>query len=242
MIAIPGRFLVSALVVLAVACGDDGGSAPVDAPFVPVDIDNGSCGDQLRFTGEYVDWDSDASFCGINDALFEVEGDGAMDSTAPNGRFDLCIPAQPTTRLNVTQPAAMSQCTVPASGYTIPVIAIASQAVIQSGGFFSARAFTTARQETFFQSIGVPFDSTRAQVVVHVEGTPRAVSLAATHGPVQAVAATTWAPGATGHEVFFPNVEVGAGSTMLSVAGGAIGTGSIPLVAGTITSVSVLAN
>src|SRR6187551_1049618 len=85
------------------ACGDDGGvpgdgsrdagaDALRDATFVPVDIDNGSCGDQIRFTGEFVDWDFDDTSCGIFNALFEVAPQGAMDSTAPNGRFDLCIP------------------------------------------------------------------------------------------------------------------------------------------------------
>ena len=53
--------------------------------FVPVDIDNGSCGDRLHLTGEYVDWDNDTHFCGIKDAIFTETG--AMDTTAPNGRF-----------------------------------------------------------------------------------------------------------------------------------------------------------
>jgi hypothetical protein len=112
--------------------------------------------------------------------------------------------------------------------------------VILAGGFFSGRAFTVARQTTFFQSVGAPFDATKAQVFVHVNGMPRAVSIAAAHGTTQAIVATTWGAGDTGHEVFFPNVEVSGGTTMLTVAGGAIGTGSIPLVAGTITNVSVL--
>lgn len=219
------------------ACGDDG-AGPVDAAAVPVDIDNGSCGDQIRFTGEYVDWDSDASFCGINDALIEVPN-GSMDGTAPNGRFDLCIPDAPTTRLDVTQPTAMSQCTTPVSSYSVPTILVANKAVIQAGAFFSARAFTTARQATFFQMVGTAFDSNKAQVHVHVEGAPRAVQITAAHGTTQAITTTTWAAGDTGKEVFFPNVDVGAGTTMLTVTGGALGTGSIPLVAGTITNVTV---
>lgn len=222
------------------ACGDDG--ATTDAAIV-VDIDNGSCGDQLRFTGEYVDWDTDASFCGIGNAVVEVEGgDGAMDTTAPNGRFDLCIPrTSATTTLVVTQPSGMSMCSSPASTYTVPTNLVANRDVILAGGFFSGRAFTTARQTTFFQGAGLTFDPTKAHVFVHVGGMPRAVSLAAAHDPAQAIVATAWAPGDTGHDVFFPNVDVGSGTTMLSVAGGAIGTGSIPLVAGTITNVSVLA-
>jgi hypothetical protein len=96
------------------------------------------------------------------------------------------------------------------------------------------------RQQSFFQAAGLQFDATKAQVFVHVNGTPHAVSLAATHDTAQAIVATTWAAGDTGKNVFFPNVDVGGGTTTLSVAGGAIGTGSIPLIAGTITNVSVL--
>lgn len=223
------------------ACGDDG-AGPVDASAPPVDIDNGSCGDQIRFTGEYVDWDTNASFCGINDALIEVPN-GSMDGTAPNGRFDLCIPDAPTTRLDVTQPTAMSQCTTPTSSYSVPTILVANKMVIQSGGFFSGRAFTTARQATFFQLVGAAFDSNKAQVFVHVDApTARQVAITAAHGTTQAITTTTWAAGDTGLEVFFPNVDVGTGTTMLTVTGGAVGTGSIPLVAGTITNVTVKAN
>lgn len=234
--------LRTALVVLVLSgcsgCGDDG--ATVDAAIV-IDIDNGSCGDQLRFTGEYVDWDTDAAFCGIGEATVDVEGDGATDTTAPNGRFDLCIPrTNATTKLIVTQPPGNSQCTNPASGYTVPTILIGNRDVILAGGFFSGRSFTTARQASFFQAAGLQFDSNKAQVFVHVNGTPHAVSLAAAHAATQAIVATTWAPGDTGHDVFFPNVDVGGGTTTLTVAGGAIGTGTIPLIAGTITNVSVL--
>ncbi len=228
---------IAFLVVAVSACSGGGGG--VDAAFT-IDIDNASCGDQLHFTGEYVDWDKDAAFCGIGEATVEVDGDGATDTTAPNGRFDLCIPRDPTVRLTVTQPSGNSMCTNPPSGYSVPTIFQANRDVILAGGFYSARAFTTARQDTFFQAIGQPFDSNKAQVFVHVSGTPHAVSLAATHGPAQAIATTMWAPGGTGKDVFFPNVDVGSGTTMLTVEGGAIGTGSIPLVAGTITNVSVL--
>ncbi|MGE0872557.1 MAG: hypothetical protein AB7P03_28645 [Kofleriaceae bacterium] len=230
-----------ALVLLACACCGNGGGA-VDAA-ITVDIDNGSCGDQLRLTGEYVDWDTDASFCGINEATWTEEGDGGMDTTAPNGRFDLCVSrASTTTKIIITQPTAMSSCTTPPSTYTTPAIAFVDHAEVLAGGFFSARAFTDARRTTFFQNAGLTFDATKAHVFVHVDGTPRAVSLAANHDAAQAIAAASWAAGNTGHEVFFPNVDVGGGTTALSVAGGAIGTGEIPLIAGTITNVTVLAN
>ncbi len=215
------------------ACGDDG-SGPVDAKTPTVDIDNGSCGDTIRFTGEYVDWDADSSFCGIHDALFQVQGDGAMDSTAPNGRFDLCVPDQAVTLLDITHPTATSQCTSPPGTYSLPAIAVANRAVILAGGFWSGRAFTMGRQT---------FDPTKAQVFVHVEGPARALSIAASHGPTQAVSTTIWGLGDTGHDVYFPDVDPSGGTTMLSVAGGgAIGAGAIPLVAGTMTNVSIIVN
>ncbi|MGE3458016.1 MAG: hypothetical protein AB7O24_23080, partial [Kofleriaceae bacterium] len=214
------KYVAAALVLLGCNCGN--GGETVDAMRFP-DIDNGSCGDQLRLTGEYVDWDFDASFCGINAAVWEEDGDGGMDSTAPNGRFDFCISRATTmTRVNITQPTAMSQCTTPPSTYTVPAIAFVNHDVVLAGGFYSARAFTEARQATLFQAVGATFDPTKAQVFVHVDGTPRAVSLGAAHGAAQAVTATAWTAGTTGHEVFFPNVDVGSGMTALTVAGGAI--------------------
>lgn len=226
-----------ALTVIALAaCGDD---AATDASVI--DIDNGSCGDQLRFTGEYVDWDNDRAFCGIGEAVVEVDGGGQMDSTAPNGRFDLCIPRMPTVKLSVTQPTAMSQCSSPLSTYSVPTILLANRDVILAGGFFSGRAFTVARQTPFYEAAGLTFDATKAQVFVHVNGMPKPLALAAAHAPAQAIATTMWAAGDTGHDVFFPNVDVGSGTTSLSVASGSVtGGGSIPLVAGTITNVSVI--
>jgi hypothetical protein len=233
------------LLVALSACGDNGSAGGDGGPndvMIVVDIDNGSCGDMVRLTGEYVDWDTEASFCGINEAVFEVEGDGQMDSTAPNGRFDLCTPNQPTTRLNITQPSANSQCTTPPAMYTIPTILFAKKDVIQAGAFYSARSWTTARQDTLFTLVGAPFDATKAHVHVHVDGNPRAVAITAAHGTTLAIAtgASTWSAGSTGADVFFPNVDVGNGQTMLTVTG-AVGTGNIPLVAGTLTNVTVLA-
>lgn len=226
------------------ACGDDGAGGPKDSGVVPVDIDNGSCGDQIRFTGELVDWDTHTAFCGINAATVEVPG-GAMDSTAPNGRFDLCLPDAAATRVNVTFAAGNSQCTTPPAAYTVPTIIVASKAVIQSGGFFSARAFTTARQTSFFQKVGVAFDPTKAQVFVHVDGGARVVTLGAAHAPTFAVivgtVATDWIQGESSQDVFFPNVDVGSGSTTLGITGNAVAPATVPLVAGTITNVSVKA-
>lgn len=232
-----GAPVVVACVAACAACGDD---AARDAS-ITIDIDNGSCGDQINFTGELVDWDNDTTFCGVFDALFEVQGGGAMDRTAPNGRFEgICVPNAAVTLLDVTPSTGNSQCTSPPSPYPMAGIAVANKSVILAGGFFSIRTFTTARRTTFFQAAGLTFDPAKAQVFVHVDGTPRAVSIAAAHDAPQAVSGTTWGPGDTGHDVFFPNVDPGGGTAMLAVAGGAIGTGSIPLAAGKFTYLTVL--
>lgn len=231
------RLLV--IVITLAACGDDG------VKDASVDIDNGSCGDQLRFTGELVDWDTHAMFCGVKDAVIEVDGgQGAMDTTAPNGRYDLCLPAaNQFTRLNVTFAAVASACTQPASMYTLPVIIYADHGVIKAGAAYAARAMTMARQMSYFTMIQQTFDATRGQVLVHVHGTkfPK-ITLAADHGPPQIVSGQTWAAGDSGSDIFFPNVAVGTGKVKLQIAGGGAGQTEIPVVAGTITNVAVLPN
>lgn len=226
--------LLACLLVACGACGDDG-DTPVDAPIV-VDIDNGSCGDQLRFTGEYVDWDNDTAFCGINEALFQVEGDGAMDTSAPNGRFDMCIDGDVTITLaDITPPTDASQCTTPPSTYTLPGIAVANATMLRAGGFWSGRNFTVSRQAT----IGFTPDPGKAHVFVHIDGPARTVAIDAAHDATQAVVENDWAPGDTGHEVFFPNVTVGGPTTITATPGTTIGLGAYPLAAGKITYVSL---
>ncbi|MCX5747016.1 MAG: hypothetical protein NT062_31485 [Proteobacteria bacterium] len=144
-----------------------------------------------------------------------------------------------TRQLTVTPPAAASACTVPIASYLVPGILVATRAVIESGAKASGRMFTEARKTALFAEMGVAYDPARAQVFVHVDGAPtRVVSLTATHDPAWARSAA-WTAGDSGVDVFFPNVAVGAGSTDLAVVGGALGTGAIPLVANTITLVTV---
>jgi hypothetical protein len=218
---------LAALLAFLCACGGDD-AAPHDA--ITPDIDNGACGTQLRFTGEYIDWDSGTAFCGILGAQFQVQGDSVKKSTAPNGRFDLCVPNQAEVLVDVTPPAMLSEC-AQQGAYVLPAIAVANKAVIEAGGFWSGRAFGMARQSV---------DAAKAQVFVHVNGAPRELSLAAAHGAAQAMVNGAWAPGSTGPDVFFPDVDPSGGSTTLSVSGNAIGTGAIPLVAGKMTTLSIV--
>jgi hypothetical protein len=230
------RILALVLLVTACsACSDDGGGGGVDATPV-IDIDNASCGDLLNFTGEVVDADSTAgTFCGVNGAM--LAGGNAMASTAPNGRFVMCIPAMGATNLTLTPPGTASGCSSTPGTYTLPAIAVANPATIRAGAFWSGRMITMQRMATLVPA----FDAAKAHVMVHVEGQKRAVAILATHAPALAFNGTAWAAGESGSDVVFPNVDVANGSTMLTVVGGAIGTGPIPLQAGKLTLVTVLA-
>jgi hypothetical protein len=101
--------------------------------------------------------------------------------------------------------------------------------------------FTMTRAATL--GTGITIDPAKAQVMVHVEGKQRGVAILATHGTAQAFNGTTWAAGEVGKDVYFPNVDVGvgSGSTMLTVVGGAVGTGPIMIAPNKITIVNVLA-
>jgi hypothetical protein len=230
--------MMRALPIILVACGSSPATV-LDAPrAIDATGDAGPCGADLSFTGELVDWDSTtAQFCGIFGATLQVHGDPSrVDHTPPNGRIQLCLASAPTTQIDITPPTAASECAIPKSTYAVPGILVANQAVIASGAVVSARSFTMARAPAF------AFDSAKAQVFVHVDGTPRAVSITGTHDAAQAFDDSTWAAGSTGANVFFPNVDPTPGATSVDVAGGATGTGSVPISAGTFTYLTVVAN
>jgi hypothetical protein len=207
--------------------------SPPDSP-----PDAFSCPASRFFTGEYVDWDSTTNtFCGINQATFQVTGDATrIDHTNPNGRFQLCLAVPQATRVDITPPTTPSECLVPTSTYTMPGLTIADPAVIATGELFSLRDFTVARQAT----LGVTLDAAKGHVFVHVDKTAQPVSLSASSDPGQAWSGTAWAAGTQGSNVFFSNVT--AGTTTVSMTGGAVGTGSVPVEAGKITYLTLVGN
>ena len=222
------------------ACGDDGATPRDASPDTPV-----MCGGVTSFTGDIVDWDStDASFCGVFGAKWTVRSDTACtSSTPPNGRFQLQIPRQPQTLVDIAPPAAASGCPGLAGMlYQLPGVAIASDAVIAGGGAFSARAMVAGRVTSMFTQIGQPLDTGRGQLVVHVGGTPRAVSISAGHAATQRFDGTSWAAGDTGRDVFFPNVDLSGGAVTVTMTGASVGTGSYTLEAGKLTYIAVIAN
>ncbi|HEY1558751.1 MAG TPA: hypothetical protein VGF94_28205 [Kofleriaceae bacterium] len=223
------------------ACSSPSNTVP-DAKKTPdAAVDAAACPADRFFTGQYVDWDSSdtGSFCGIMGATFEVHGDPAISHvTPPNGRFQLCLASATATQVDIAVPAAASPCTMPSSTYTLPGTTIADPAVIASGQLVSMANFTASREE----SLGVMLETANAFVFVHVDGTQAPVSITASSAAAQAHNGTTWGTGTTGSDVFFPNVDPSAGSTTVAMTGAIAGAGSVPLVAGTITYVTLVAN
>jgi hypothetical protein len=212
------RLALCALVLAA--CSDDAPAIP-DGPPDP-------CAPEMEVTGEYVDWDStEATFKGVMGAKFTLQSDSTKTAnTAPNGRFIMpCIKAEDGL-INVEPMAG--------SNY-VPGVVVVDKALIQTGAMLSYRSFTTTRGADF------GFDASKAGVFVHVEGTPRAVTVAGAGSPF-AFDGTTWAAGNTGKNVYFPGVVPGiTGMATVSMAGTAVGTGSVPVSAGSITYLTILA-
>ena len=182
----------------------------------------------MEVTGEYVDWDStEASFKGVMGAKFTLQSDATKTaSTAPNGRFIMpCI---------APQDGVIDVMPMTGSSY-VPGLVIVNKAVIQTGAMLSYRTFTTTRGADF------GFDAAKAAVFVHVEGTPRAVTVAGAGSPF-AFDGSTWAAGNTGQNVYFPGVVPGiTGMAMVSMSGTTVGAGNVEVAAGKITYVTLVA-
>lgn len=210
-----------ALCALALAaCSDDAPAIP-DAPPDP-------CAPEMLVTGEYVDWDStDASFKGVMGAKFTLQSDATKTaSTAPNGRFIMPCMAPQDGLIDV---APMT-----GSNY-VPGVVVVNKALVQTGAMLSYRSFTTTRGADF------GFDAAKAGVFVHVEGTPRAVTVAGAGSPY-AFDGSMWAQGNTGKNVYFPGVVPGVtGMATVTMSGTTVGAGSVPVSVGTITYLTILA-
>jgi hypothetical protein len=204
------------------ACGDDTGMTADAAPPDP-------CAPQMTFTGELLDWDSGGSvgFMGVFAANVTLRSDPSFtDSTAPNGRFEMCIPAG-NGFADVT----------PMNGSTYPPgLIVINQMVLSALPVQSYRLFTETRAADF------GFSASLAHVFVHVIGGSRTVTTAAAPGVMQVFGDMAWAAGNTGTDIYLGNIPVSA-QTMLTVTGGsAIGPTTIPLSAGAFTFVTLLAN
>ena len=181
---------------------------------------------EMQVTGEYIDWDSTpATFKGILGAQFTLRGDASKTaSTAPNGRFILCVPAADGL-IDITPMSG--------SNYVAGTLVV-NKAVVQSGAMLSLRSFTTTRAADF------GFSMTQAQVFVHVDGGSRTATTSATAGVQKHFENGTWSDGNTGTDIYLGNVDP-QGTTSLSVPNTSKGAGSIPLTTGAFTYVTVIA-
>lgn len=212
------------LVAACTACGDDG-STVQDAA---VDTIPDPCAPEMTFTGEYVDWDSTTTaFKGIFGAKFTHRTDTTKtSSTAPNGRFLMCIPAAD---------AMVDVAPMAGSDYIAGAVVV-NKAVVTSGAMLSYRSFTTTRAQAF------GFLPALAHVYVHVEGGIRTIGTAAPAQVKKTLSGAAWTDGDAGTDVYLGNIDPAGGTTLLTVTGGnAIGAGSIPLTAGAFTYVTVVA-
>lgn len=210
-----------ALCVLALAaCSDDAPLTP-DAPPDP-------CAPEMQVTGEYVDWDStDGNFKGVPGTKFTLQGDTTKSATtAPNGRFIMPCLVRADALINIEPPVGMSY---------VPGVLVVNKAVIETGAMQSYRSFTTTRAADF------GFDASKAGVFVNIVGTPRAVSVTGAGSPF-AFDGSTWAPGNSGRNVYFPGVAPGiTGMAMVTMSGSAVGAGTVQVAAGSITYLTIVA-
>src|SRR5687768_1537970 len=122
------RTAAVAALLVAASCSDGGGTTDASTD-TPPDMATG-CGADLFFTGEIVDWDSQGE-CGVADATVTVRGQPAQTDTSNfNGRFEVCVPRQAQTFVDVTHSPNASRCAAVGGMYPVRGIFIAQQAVI----------------------------------------------------------------------------------------------------------------
>lgn len=229
----PRSFSLLALAV--VACGDAGGSpdaGAVDArPDSALDPwDAGPCGSGRSVTGALVDLDSTSTqFLGVAGARFTLQGSpGVTDSTAPNGRFELCAPVDASYVFDIEAPG----------DYLVGHAYLDDLAI---AGFYplELRAFTAARAQAFYAEHGLAFDATRAHVLVFQNGDRLELTLDRAHGTAHAAddpdagGALSWSAGTGGRYVLFPNVDASAPTAQLH--GGVGEPDVVPITAGELT-------
>lgn len=236
-----------ASLVFAAACSSPSHTT-TDAPAHDGAGGDGTCGGEDYFTGAIVDWDSGTAFCGVFQATLTVTATPTnTDSTAPNGRFQLCLPAAAATRVDIAPPTAQSQCNLTDGLYQIPGITVASHDVIASGATIEYRMIAMDRVTPFFSGLGVMYDNTKATVFVHVAGAstskPVISSAAQTGASALEYDGSAWGSGSAGQDVVFANTDPSGGTTTVSFSDGTgLGSGTFPVAAGTFTYVTLVGN
>jgi hypothetical protein len=253
-------WLVAAVAGLAAGCGGDDGKGsgdaavidavpidspddqPIDAP--PTDAppdaptDAAGCGTDLRFVGEYLDWDStNAGFMGIGGAQWTAVGDLTRTTTTPpNGTVLLCLDPTASTQVTVSGPAPY-----------LPALFLVDPAVFSvAGSRFVARGLKGgADAVSQFAEFGVTYNPALAQVLVYKLGAPIPLALGPAINPPQRSFVSdgandiTWTEGNSGTLTLFPNRPVAGGTATLTSTSTFTGPTTIPIAGGRFTIVVI---
>lgn len=218
-----------ASVLWLVGCSDD--AAPLTDSGPGDTTDGNACASMI--VGELLDLDSsDASFKGIPGAMVSIEGVPATTvTTPPNGRLMVCVPTvTDPVRLTIDGPNTYLDSSVYIEPETLEQ---------QAAAPISLRSFTDERAATFYGEQGLAFDSALGHILVQQTIDISDLSIDRTHDTTLAASANgstlTWAPGAAGRYVLFPNVSVAQATATLS--GDAGETHVVPVAAGKLTIV-----
>lgn len=231
------RILAVALLGVA-ACGDNLDPVAIDARPIDAPADSsidGPCATGRYVSGELVDIDSStASLAGVHNAVFTQRGGSATDTTSPNGRFEICVPATTTYLFDVDAPGDRLDAIAYLDVRALDLIDVRP---------ISLRTMSATRAATFYAERGLTFDASKAHVLVFLAGDRSNLTLqGASHGTVQGgnddgtPGTYTWSLG-QGRYVLFPNVDATPGS--VSLIGDPAGQHAVPVEAGTITLVAL---
>ena len=249
--------LLAAAVMIAACGGDDGGTTddgsvadrPIDSPFdPPIDAppidgpvdgptDASGCGADIRFIGQYVDWDSTiAGFIGIGGARWTVVGDITRTTLSqPNGLVQLCL-----------DPSAPSQITISGPNLYLPGLFIADPAVFSpAGSRFEARGLRMDQATAQFAEFGASFNTSFAHIWVYKIGAPISLALSPAINPPQrsyisdGPSDTSWIEGDTGTYTLFPNRPFAAGPATLTSTAAFLGPTTLPIASGRFTYTAI---
>ena len=187
--------------------------------------------------GELVDMNSTDTgfFCGILDATVTVHGDATqMDMTNPNGRIEGLTIHEARAQLDIAPPHG--HVAVLAAGEHVHDARDHDRRRAGRGERRGdQRADVHGRERA---RLRLRLDARRRCSSTSTARRGRSRSRRCTRRRRRSTAAA-WAPGDTGANVFFPNVDPASGTTLVSMSGG-LGAGSVPLAAGTFTFLTVV--
>lgn len=243
------RLLALGLLFVA-ACSDDAPATSPDAgdPDAAVDATDGPparCPGQIFVTGEYTTWGSTPDqYKGIANAQWSARPPStASDTTNPNGRVELCVAPEVVSVLDVTGgESAIDGSSDTLTGY-LDAIFVADPAVYASAAnTFVAKGLTADEAAAFYAAEGPMFDPTKAQVLIHIQGPPVALTLdqLSLRFALTDENDTSWENDGTGYLVLFTNVSVGSNQVILTSSPSSFtGPTTLPVEAGVLTFTSI---